>query len=170
MSITVNSAIYGTLRSAIDVTQICQTLVDSGNDDITANNANFTDPDVGVGKTFTINYTNGGSTMTLGCAENTTLDLVPIPPVAPTPPPSTTPVVTIVKALFGSSNQGWDVTQTCQWLVANGATAIQADIGTFGDPDPGNLKTFSVIYSGVGSAQQYLLCCAERTTLNLPIS
>lgn len=174
MSITINKAVYGTPNKGIDVTQICQNIVNSSNDDITANNATFTDPDPGNGKYFAINYTNpaknNGSPITLGCSENSTLDLVANGQMIMPPPPPAVQSVTIVQALFGSANQGWDVTQTCQWLVSNGATAIQVNIGTFGDPDPGNLKTFSIVYTAVGGGKQYLLACQENTTLNLPTS
>lgn len=174
MSITINSAVYGSNRKGIDVTQICQEIVNTGNDDITASNANFTDPDPGPGKNLVINFTNtaknNGMPITLACPEHGTLDLVTSGPMIMPARPSTAPTVSIVRAFFGSNSEGWDVTDICQWMVGNGATTIAANIYNFGDPDPGNLKIFSVIYTAAGSELQYILTCQENNTLNLTTS
>jgi hypothetical protein len=173
MANTIISAVYGTSTAGIDVTQICQTLVDTGNDDITANNATFTDPDVGATKSFAILYSNpvlnSGNPIALGCQENNTLDLVPNPPTATTPVATPgSPSFTIVHAMYGTASNGFDVTATCQWLVNNGGTVIQVNNTTFGgDPDVGALKSFAIAYTAVGGGPTFYLACAENTTLTL---
>jgi len=79
MSIQVIAAVYGTTTAGNDVTQICQSLVDSGNDDIAVNNdAMGGDPDFGVVKSFGILYSsNGGAPKALAAQEGQTLDLLP---------------------------------------------------------------------------------------------
>lgn len=63
MGITVISAVYGTTHNQVDVTQLCQQVVASGNDDIPVNNEFMGgDPDVGVVKSFAIIYRLGNAT------------------------------------------------------------------------------------------------------------
>ena len=79
MSIQVIAAVYGTTHAGNDVTQICQNLVNNGNDDIPVNNdAMGGDPDFGVVKSFGILYSlNGGAPIALATGEGQTIDLVP---------------------------------------------------------------------------------------------
>jgi len=73
----INSAVYASLNKGIDVTTICQNLVDTGNDDIPVDNNTFTDPDAGFKKYFTISYTDSqGISKFKGCIEGDILDLV----------------------------------------------------------------------------------------------
>lgn len=108
MAITILSAVYGTGNAGVDVTQLCQSSVDTGNDDITASNSFFgTDPDPGTVKSFAILYKNpalnNGNPIALGCAENGQIDLVPNPPTASTPVPvPSTPSFTVVRAMYGT--------------------------------------------------------------------
>ena len=75
--IQIKTAVYASVNQGLDVTAICQGIVDTGNDDITADNATFTDPDFGFTKYFTILYVIAGVTYAKGCQEGTTIDLVP---------------------------------------------------------------------------------------------
>ncbi|PPU74346.1 hypothetical protein XcuCFBP2542_15395 [Xanthomonas cucurbitae] len=173
MANTIISAVYGTGTTGIDVTQVCQQIVDTGNDDITANNATFGDPDPGTVKKFAILYTNpalnGGNPIALGCSENATIDLVPNPPTATTPVAGPgTPSFKIVHALYGTASNGFDVTSICQWLVDNGGTTIAVSNATFGgDPSPGVVKNFAIVYTAVGGGAQSFRAVAEGTTLTL---
>ncbi|MFC7520004.1 hypothetical protein ACFQS6_06895 [Xanthomonas populi] len=174
MAITILSAVYGTGNAGIDVTQVCQDIVNTGNYDITASNDFFgTDPDPGTVKSFAILYKNpvlnGGNPIALGCAENGQIDLVPNPPTASTPVPvPCRPSFTVVRAIYGTGNNGYDVTATCQWLVNNGGTAIPVSNATFGgDPDPNVKKSFAIVYTAVGGGAQQLRAGAEGSTLTL---
>ncbi|RKH12091.1 hypothetical protein D7V97_09465 [Corallococcus sp. CA053C] len=81
MAITVISAVYGTTRKQVDVTQICQQAVASGNDDISVNNTFMGgDPDFGVQKSFAIIYRlenaqNPSCYTVMACNEGSNLDL-----------------------------------------------------------------------------------------------
>lgn len=83
MGITITYATYGTTNNNMDVTQVCQSIVDTGNDDITVNNATMGgDPDPGVVKSFAIVYILPGATnpecyTTQTATEGQTVDLVP---------------------------------------------------------------------------------------------
>lgn len=82
MAIKIVSAVYGTTNSQVDVTGICQQMVDNGNDDITVDNTTMGgDPDVGVVKSFAIIYQvpgapNPGCYRTMITTARTTIDLV----------------------------------------------------------------------------------------------
>lgn len=82
MAITINYAVYGTTNKSKDVTQICQKIVSTGNDDIPVNNTSMGgDPDPGVVKSFAIVYQvplapNPGCYTTKTAKEGDTLDLV----------------------------------------------------------------------------------------------
>lgn len=174
MAITILSAVYGTGNAGVDVTQLCQSSVDTGNDDITASNTFFgTDPDPGTVKNFAILYKNpalnNGNPIALGCAENGQIDLVPNPPTASTPVPvPSNPSFTVVRAMYGTGNNGYDVTSICQWLLNNGGTAIPVSNATFGgDPDPNVKKSFATVYTAVGGGAQQFRAGAEGSTLNL---
>ncbi|MEZ4311372.1 MAG: hypothetical protein R3F14_25325 [Polyangiaceae bacterium] len=54
MGNTILAAVYGTATAGIDVTEICQSIASTGNDDIPANNTTFSDPDPGAQKSFAI--------------------------------------------------------------------------------------------------------------------
>lgn len=173
MGTTIISAVYGTINAGFDVTQTCQNIVNTGNDDITADNATFSDPDVGTVKSFAILYTNpalnNGNPIALGCQENATIDLVPNPPTATTPVANPgSPSFTIVSAMYGTAANGFNVTPVCQWLVNNGGTVIPVNNASFGDPDPGTQKSFAIVYNAVGAGgPPRTLACVEGTTLTL---
>lgn len=172
MSIVISKAVWGSVNKGIDVTQKCQSIVATGNDDIAAENATFdNDPDVGAAKNLTISYTNNAhgaiTPLTVGCPEHSTVDLVPTTILPPLPQPLASPQVTILQAFFASPNRGWDVTKTCQWMTSNGATKIAANIANFGDPDPGAGKVFSVAYKAVNGNTVHYQTCKESNTLNL---
>jgi hypothetical protein len=78
MGIRVINATYATNSKGNNVTEICQAIVDTGNDDIGVNNdAMGGDPDVGATKFFGITFTlPNGTTLTRGGAEGDTVDLV----------------------------------------------------------------------------------------------
>lgn len=67
----------------MDVTQLCQDIVNSGNDDITVNNTTMGgDPDSGIVKSFAIVYqlptaTDPGCYATVTANENQTIDRAP---------------------------------------------------------------------------------------------
>jgi len=80
MGIQVISAIYGPAAAGgigVDVTAACQTLVDSGQDDIYVWPSTFgiSDPDPNVQKTFGILYTYNSNNQTCFGVDGTTLDL-----------------------------------------------------------------------------------------------
>lgn len=78
MGIKVIAATYATNSKGHDVTEICQGIVDTGNDDIGVNNdAMGGDPDPGATKFFGIIYKlPSGVTLVRGGAEGDTVDLV----------------------------------------------------------------------------------------------
>lgn len=75
MAITVVNASWAAANAGFDVTGICQAMVNNGNDDITANNTTFGDPQPGVPKYFAIVYRTPSSTQVRACGENDSLDL-----------------------------------------------------------------------------------------------
>ena len=174
MAITILSAMYGTTNSGYDVTAACQALVNNDNDDITASNALEGDPDPGVTKTFGILYSdpnlNNGNPIALGCQENDTLDLVPSSSTASTSTIAPVPAlgaITVVSAVYGTQNNGNDVTAICQYLVNNGNDQIPVNNTYLGpDPDPGNTKEFAILFQ-VNDGGFQVLACQEGTTLTL---
>ncbi|AGP40475.1 hypothetical protein BE04_44275 [Sorangium cellulosum] len=83
MALKIVYAVYGTTNSSVNVTQICQQAVSTGNDDIPVNNTFMGgDPDIGVVKSFAIVYqrqtaANPGCYTVMTATEGDTLDLVP---------------------------------------------------------------------------------------------
>ena len=173
MATTIIAAVYGTSGAGIDVTDICQNLVNTGNDDITADNVHFTDPAPNVPKSFAILYSNpalnNGNPIALACAEGGRLDLVPDPPTATTPVATPgQPQFTILQAMYGTATNGFNVTPICSYLVSNGGALIQVNNATFGgDPDRGVPKNFAITYTAVGGGPLRSLACSEGTTLQL---
>jgi hypothetical protein len=175
MAITVLAAVYGTTTNGNDVTSICQGLVTPGNDDIPVNNTTLgPDPDVGVVKSFGILYSspglNNGNPIALACQENTTLDLVPTPPTATTSPQqplAPAGSIRVIKAVYGTSSNGNDVTAICQAMVNQGNTTIPVNNAVLGlDPDFGTVKSFGILYV-LGSGNPIALACQENTNLTL---
>jgi hypothetical protein len=83
MPIKVHYAVFGTPTSSADVTQVCQNIVDSGNDDIAVNATTMgVDPGPGVVKNFVIVYQLpnaqlGDCYRTKTAVSPQTIDLVP---------------------------------------------------------------------------------------------
>jgi len=184
--ITVIQAIYASNNKGIDVTSQAQSILSGGNDDITASNSNFGDPDPGSKKYFIIFYTapplNNGNPIGLACAEGNTIDLVPssgAPPYCSTPQQqplttSSSSAVTVNRAVYGTGNNGLDVTAICQALFNQGAfgsgtyTIQMSNAGFGGDPDSGPVKAFAMQYQVYGGAPSFI-GAQEGQTLNLPI-
>ena len=174
MAITVLSAMYGTPSAGIDVTAACQSLVNNGNDDITASNSLGGDPDSGATKYFGILYLatglNNGNPIALGCQENATLDLVPTPPTASTATITPVPArgaITVLNATYGTQVNGNNVTAICQYLVNNGNDQIPVNNTYLGpDPDIGYTKEFAITFQ-VNGGSPTILAAQEGTTLTL---
>ena len=173
-NLTIMLAVYASNSQGEDVTSQVNSLTEFGNDDVTANNANFGDPDSGATKYFFVWYTspsvNGGNPVGLACAENQEIDLIPSSPPAyyfatsaqPSLATSTVSAITVTRAIYGTPNNGFDVTAICQAIVNQGGVVagqgqgqapVQLAIGneTFGgDPDYGNTKYFAIEYSAGG--------------------
>jgi hypothetical protein len=162
--LTVLQAIYASNNSGIDVTPQAQAILVNGNDDITPSNAIFGDPDPGSKKYFMIWYTapplNGGDPIGLACAEGDSLDLIPsfgAPPYCSTSQQpqtvgSSLSEVIVDRAVYGTANNGFDVTAICQSVFNQGAVGVGTysiqitNAGFGGDPDPGPNKAFAMKY------------------------
>lgn len=176
-NLTIMLAVYASNNKGEDVTSAVNSLTEFGNDDVTANNNNFGDPDPGATKYFFVWYTsptvNGGNAVGLACAENQEIDLIPSSPPAyyfatsaqPPVAQSTISSISVTRAIYGTTNNGFDVTSICQAIVNQGGVTagqsqspaqIAINNQTFGgDPDYGNTKYFAIEYS-VGGTATYL--------------
>lgn len=78
MRITIIGATYGSLIAGLDVTEVVQKIVNTGNDDILVTNKTMGgDPEPGVTKVFGVLYKlPDGSILARGCLEYQTVDLV----------------------------------------------------------------------------------------------
>ena len=78
MTIIIIGATYGTLIAGLDVTEVVQNIVNTGNDDILVTNDTMGgDPEFGVKKVFGVLYKlPDGSILARGCLEYQTVDLV----------------------------------------------------------------------------------------------
>lgn len=172
-NLTIALAIYASNNKGSDVTSQVTTLTEFGDDDVTANNNNFGDPDPGATKYFMVWYTspsvNGGNPQGLACAENQTVDLIPSSPPSyyfatstqPALAQSSISTIAVTRAVYGTPNNGFDVTAIVQAIVNQGGVVAsqpqgQAQIAltneTFGgDPDYGNTKYFAMEYSVSGT-------------------
>jgi hypothetical protein len=172
-NVTIDLAVYASNNKGEDVTADVTSIIEFGNDDVPVNNTSFGDPDVGSTKYFLVWYTavnlNGGNPVGLACDENATIDLVPgsgtpsyyyDTSVQPGLATSAISAVTVNRAIYGTVNNGYDVTAACQAIVNQGALAngqagnyqIPINNETFGgDPDVGNTKYFAMSYSASGS-------------------
>jgi len=174
--IKVLAAVYGTTKNGNNVTQICQNLINPGNDDIPVNNSTLgPDPDPGATKYFGILYLNpaqnNGVPIALGAKEGQTVDLVPLPPTAKTPvgnPVGPTGNTTVLAATFGSGKNGNNVTAVCQALINNGQRALPANNSVMGpDPDVGATKYLAILVTVGGKF--YALACSENGTITVPV-
>jgi hypothetical protein len=189
----ISEAIYASNNKGIDVTAIVQSIVSGGNDDVPVNNNTLTDPDPGSEKYFMVWYTsapvNNGNPIGLACSENGTIDLVPYPWPMPAPDAyyyttapqpslgaSSITAITVDRAVYGTQNNGFDVTAICQAIFNEGALfndvpgtyAVAVNNQTFGgDPDVGNTKSFAMQYQVNGSGPFYL-GASEGQVLNIP--
>jgi hypothetical protein len=77
--------------------------------------------------------------------------------------------ITVLSAMYGTPNAGYDVTGACQALVNNGNDDITASNALGGDPDPGATKTFGILYSTptLNNGNPIALGCEEGSTLDL---
>ena len=189
--ITVINAVYASNNMGIDVTSQVENLISGGNDDITANNTNFGDPDNGAEKYFFIWYSspslNGGNPIGLACGENQSIDLIPVPvppglfstSAQPSLAASSVCPIMVTRAVYGTPNNGFDVTAICQALLNQGGmivgqspnpvqVSLPINNTTFGgDPDYGNTKYFAIEYSNAG--QIFYLGGEEGQTLTLTL-
>ena len=173
VAITVLAAVFGTTSNGFDVTTICQSMVDPGNDDILVNIANFGDPDPGKTKSFGILFTdqaiNNGNPIALGCTEDTLLDLVPIPQTAttsPQPPLAAAGQIKVIHAVYGYHGNGNDVTAICQAIVNQGNLTIPVGNDAMApDPAVNFQKSFGILYTVNGTP--HALACQESTYLTL---
>ena len=173
-NLTIALAVYASNNKGYDVTSQVTALTEFGNDDVTANNDNFGDPDPGATKYFMVWYTspsvNGGNPLGLACGEGGTIDLIPTSPPSyyfdtsnqPSLAQSSISSILVTRAVYGTPNNGFDVTAIVQAIVNQGGVVAsqpqgQAQIAinnqTFGgDPDFGNTKYFAMEYSVGGTA------------------
>ena len=189
MAVTINLAVYASNNKGIDVTPVVASLIAQGNDDVPVNNATFTDPDFGAAKYFFVWYTvdgiNSDNPIGLATAEGTNADLVPVPGYPPyyfstSPQPgiaaSQITAFLVQRAIYGTLNNGFDVTAICQAILNQGGLIVgqsklnnQIPIAnsTFGgDPDHGNKKYFAIQYLANG-AGPYFLGASEGQTLTV---
>lgn len=55
--------------------------------------------------------------------------------------------IKVISAAYASRNKGFDVTGKCQQLVDTGNDDIPVNNNTFGDPDVGETKYFTILYT-----------------------
>jgi hypothetical protein len=77
--------------------------------------------------------------------------------------------ITVLSAMYGTPNAGYDVTAACQALVSNGNDDITASNALGGDPDPGATKFLGILYStpSLNNGNPIALGCQEGATLDL---
>ena len=75
--------------------------------------------------------------------------------------------IKIIKAAYASVNTGFDVTAKCQELVNTGNDDIPVNNETFGDPDFGQTKYFTVLYTTNDGKTGHAKGCHENTNLDL---
>ncbi|TWB14060.1 hypothetical protein FBZ89_118113 [Nitrospirillum amazonense] len=77
--------------------------------------------------------------------------------------------ITVLNAVYGTTKNGFDVTETCQGLVNDGNDDIAVNNDTFGDPDKGNKKSFGILYKSpqLNNGAPIALGCIEGTVLDL---
>ena len=74
--------------------------------------------------------------------------------------------INVIAAVYASNNTGKDVTATCNNLVSGGSDDIPINNTSFGDPDHGEKKYFTITFSVNNGPPQYM-GCPENTTLDL---
>ena len=74
--------------------------------------------------------------------------------------------ITIIAAVYASNNTGKDVTAVCNQLVSQGNDDIPVNNTSFGDPDHGQRKYFTITFSVNNGPPQYM-GAEEGTTLDL---
>jgi len=175
MGINILAAVYGTTTAGINVTAICQNIINNDNDDIVVDNSTMgSDPDVGVVKSFGLLYTdeqlNNGHPIALCCQENATLDLMPTQASTSFQQPlAASGAINVLQATYGTGSNGNDVTAICQALVNQGNFTIPVNNAVLGpDPNFGVVKSFSILYSVSGTV--FARACQENTNLTLATS
>ena len=73
--------------------------------------------------------------------------------------------IKIIAAVYAANKEGKDVTQDCIQIVAGGSNVIPVNDTTFGEPDYGATKYFTITYSN--GAQTFYQGCQEGTNLVL---
>lgn len=168
MANTILVAVYGTPNTGVDVSNYGLQNMTS----VPVNNTTFPDPDFGVPKSFGILYSsqtlNSGHPIALACPENTTLVLVPTTATTSLQPPlAPAGTVKVIGAVYGTKNNGNDVTAICQALVNHGNYIMPVNNTVMGpDPDFGTAKSFCIFYM-VSSGRTFGLACPENTNLRL---
>ncbi len=74
--------------------------------------------------------------------------------------------INVISAAYASGNKGFDVTAKCQQLVNNGNDDIPVNNNTFGDPDVGQTKYFTILYS-INNGNIQAKGCQEGGNLDL---
>lgn len=174
MTVSILLAVYASNNKGIDVTSQVAAMIVNGNDDVAVNNSSFGDPDPGATKYFQVLYTadglNNGNPIALAAVEGQTVDLIPSPGYPPyyfntAPQPSLQAskiaTVQVKSALYGTTNNAFDVTAICQAILNQGGLIVDQDTtnlmipvnnDTFGgDPDYGNTKYFAMEYTMNGT-------------------
>lgn len=169
--ITVLQAIYASANKGVDVTKICQGLVDKGNDDIKVNNTTLGgDPDSGNPKGFQITYTlrsTGNAVYAMTAGEGEKLDLVPTPL-----PPSVNPQPQFIveKAIFATSSgeSSFDVTVECEELLRkNGGNQIPVDHNKLNIPASQDARLLGITYTPIGGGNKGYIVAKEGEVITL---
>ena len=155
-------ASYGSGDNGVDVTLTVRDFVSSGRD-IPVNNGTFgCDPAPGAAKRLDVVYSLGGQTRTLSCPEQQEMLRSDLLALKGDESASSSPSreLQIIRASYGSGDNGVDVTLTVRDFVSSGRD-IPVNNGTFGcDPAPGAAKRLDVVYSLGG--QTRTLSCPEQ--------
>lgn len=188
-NVTISLAVYASNNKGEDVTSQVVSIIDNGNDDVPVNNNSFGDPDPGSTKYFLVWYTagniNGGNPIGLAAVEGASVDLVPAPGYPtyyfntsrqPSVAQSGSTQIQVQRAIYGTPNNGFDVTAICQAILNQGGlivdqgttnNQIPVNNATFGgDPDYGSTKFFAMQYL-VNGAGPYFLGAQEGQTLTV---
>lgn len=162
MAINVIDAVWGSKEGSIDVTPIVTTLTSPPLNifTIAANSATLGDPSPGIHKHLTVRYMNvvGGVIHTAACEEGQVATLSQL---------TTISSISVIGAVYGAEQGSEDVTTTVQELVDSGVTKITADDNTFGDPAPGHLKNFGMLYLLLGVPGVKARSCQEGETVEI---
>jgi hypothetical protein len=158
-TLVITKAVWGDLPDGdkVEVTDKVKALVKENALSVDANNDNFTDPAVGVGKKLKVDYTIDGVAHSKTVGEDETLVISNKPSK-----------LVIVKALYGDLPDGdkSDVTRIVEDHINGDSLKIDASNDNFGDPANGVGKKLQVDYklNGVFGT----ITVDEGETLSIP--